>query len=84
MAIIIGLSLPAVERAIKKMPKSIGLYELRIFEGLKAFSSDDGNYRLIRETLAGLIAAHKSKSPMESSSTATSADVSRACIPPIG
>lgn len=86
VAIITGLGLPAVERAIKRMPKSIGSYELKIYEGLKSFSSDEGNYRLIRETLSALIAAHKSQSPMEASmsSTATSADVSRACIPPIG
>lgn len=86
VAIITGLGLPAVERAMKRMPKSIGLYELRIYEGLKSFSSDEGNYRLIRETLSALVAAHKSQSPMEASmsSTATSADVSRACIPPIG
>ncbi|PVG00084.1 ras GEF [Serendipita vermifera] len=89
VAIITGLSLPPVQAAMDSLPKGIGLYEMRIYQSLKSFCSPEGNYRMIREAITGLITSHKSNnrpdpSTPSSSSTVASADISTACIPFIG
>lgn len=86
VAIITGLGLPPVQAATQRMPKGIGIYEMRILEGLRSFSSPEGNYHLIREAISTLVLAQNSTDApsLPLNATTTSADASRACIPFIG
>ncbi|KAG8827377.1 hypothetical protein FRC19_003526 [Serendipita sp. 401] len=91
VAIMSGLDLPPVQHILRNLPqKSIGTYEMDIYEALRSFASSEGNYRSIRDAIAALVVANKANpngDPSISQSanpTKTSADLSRACIPFIG
>ncbi|KAF8576992.1 ras GEF [Ramaria rubella] len=70
VALITGLQTRWVNQAIGRHWHKLGLWEQRIFQGLKAFTSRAGEFRCIRDATAKLIDAHPLKTgPQDNVST---------------
>lgn len=55
VAIITSLQTPMVAMSMKRFWGRVGMWEMRVFEDLKEFSSPRGNFKFIRDAIAALI-----------------------------
>ncbi|KIO18752.1 hypothetical protein M407DRAFT_31586, partial [Tulasnella calospora MUT 4182] len=54
VALITSLQTPMVSTAMRRLWGRVGMWEMRVFEDLKEFSSPRGNFKFIREAVAAM------------------------------
>ncbi|KAH8112047.1 ras GEF [Phellopilus nigrolimitatus] len=57
VAIISGLSSESVRKAMKRSWSRVGIWEIRVFDDLKAFCTSDNDFRYIRRAIAAIVDA---------------------------
>ncbi|KAG8896424.1 hypothetical protein FRC01_011826 [Tulasnella sp. 417] len=55
VALITSLQTPMVSAAMRRLWSRVGMWEMRVFEDLKEFSSPRGNFKFIREAIAAMV-----------------------------
>ncbi|KZS89403.1 ras GEF [Sistotremastrum niveocremeum HHB9708] len=93
VAIMTGLQTPWVLKVMGRTMQRLGIWETRIFEDLRFFTSRSGNFRFIREATEALAKAHpivndvfasEDEPPVESTIESDPSQSQDGCVPFIG